>query len=191
MGNSRKFVFLAAVVAFMGAVFVAPAHAQDPAVLTVEKVVATTAPAGSVFTVHVVCGFGETLTVEQDVTFDETGAPTSPNVLAPNSEDICLIQETDTAGATTVTYSCTDNTDPGNGDTPLCEEVNEQGQFVVDYDNEFRPGLEATVTVTNDDFPGGSSSTSSSTTSTTMPASTPPPTSPPARAVTQTPNFTG
>ena len=107
-------------------------------VLTVQKVVQGTVPAGTVFTIHVQCG----QTVNQDLFFDATGSPTNatnPTVIAPQG-GTCNVTETSAGAALSASYACSDNHTTGSA---FCQANNQDVIYVTG------PGQAATVTVTN------------------------------------------
>ena len=105
--------------------------------LSILKVVTGQAPAGTTFTVHVVCSHvvitgvnaqASQTTVDRTLVFDALGHPFSggnPTVIAAFT-DTCNVTETASGGATTVSYACRDNhsTDP-----PFCQASNQDVVF--------------------------------------------------------------
>ena len=105
--------------------------------LSILKVVTGQAPAGTTFTVHVVCSHvvitgvnaqASQTTVDRTLVFDALGHPFSggnPTVIAAFT-DTCNVTETASGGATTVSYTCRDNhsTDP-----PFCQASNQDVVF--------------------------------------------------------------
>lgn len=76
-----------------------------PNMVTITKVVTGSVPAGTTFTVHVVCNVtvGKALHRVTDVVFDSTGTVTSGNaVIGGGLNDECTATETVTGGATSV-----------------------------------------------------------------------------------------
>ena len=133
---------------------VSPAAAQGVVSLTVVKSVNGTFPANTVFTVSVICDPDDPANdVSTTLSFASNGSPLGSNTISLNENDGgCLIRETGTGGAASVTYACTDNTnsvDPQNPNGSICAGLNGAGEFFVDYDVIVVDGLAATVTITN------------------------------------------
>lgn len=168
-------------VATMAVGFVALAAAPGGAggtvtnTVTILKQVVGTPPAGAVFSVSVDCqsilGPGSQAVVPV-VSFDAAGQPTSNNTFTVPAGTKCTITETETAGASTVGYSC--DITRGNTDQigpPFL------GNCTGDNEVTFTDviGDAATITVTN----------------TFVAPPAPPPTPPAVQAVQAAPTFTG
>jgi Domain of unknown function (DUF5979) len=127
-----------------------PAGAGESNSITVEKHVVGTAPAGTTFTVHVVCtqdGAKIPPPVEADVVFDATGTATTPStVTVPFSSGECTATETVTGGAQTVAYACAAEGFNSDGNGVECEDP-EPTSIGALYHNAFQDT--ATITVTN------------------------------------------
>ncbi len=101
------------------------------------KVVTGQAPAGTTFTVHVVCSHvvitgvnaqASQTTVDRTLVFDASGHPFSggnPTVIAAFT-DTCNVTETASGGATTAPYVCRDN---HSTDAPFCQPSNQDVVF--------------------------------------------------------------
>jgi len=164
--RTGRFLLAAGAVALATAALAAPSGAgeQDAAPLTIEKVIVGTPPPGTQFVVEFNCENGNN-TLDQ-VTFDEFGEPVGPNTTFFLDPDECAPTETQTGGASSVSYAC-EGTIPNNspptvpqppesGDWPVtqggritdpCAAAGPQSEpitvFIV------AEGQDATVTVTN------------------------------------------
>jgi hypothetical protein len=191
-------VVVTAVLALSGvASSIAGAGELPLAPLTIEKVVAGTAPPGTTFVVLVECdadiiddGEGGGPTSSALVVFDANGVPAGPNVFELLGDGTCTVQENVAGGATSVTYAC----EGGLNESPMeMDEASSGGDVVASGPPAFEPcasvtasGVEitvetetqfATVTVTN--------------TFASTPTPPPPPPPGPAAAVVAQPRLTG
>jgi hypothetical protein len=142
----------------------------------VEKEVTGSVPAGTTFTVDVLCSSllkaGAAAVLPVEVTFDADGVPTSDNSITTPAGTTCTATETVDGGATSTTYAC-DMVRGSSDDGPPpflgnCTEDNEATFTDVIGDT-------ATITVTN-----------------TFPTAPPEqPITPVAQAVQAAPTFTG
>ena len=171
-------ILVVSAIAFGGVVASAlPSGAGAPAVNTViiEKEVTGDVPAGTTFTVEVLCssilGPGASAVLPVEVTFDADGDPTSDNSITTPAGTKCTATETATGGATSTAYACDMVRGPTDDDPPFlgnCTEDNEATFTDVIGDT-------ATITVTN-----------------TFPTAPPDePITPVAQAVQAAPAFTG
>jgi hypothetical protein len=88
--------------------------------VTIKKTVVGAVPAGTTFTVHVVCQItiGKHLPTTRDVIFDATGTATSGNaVIGTTDFEECTATETVTGGAIKVGFDCTSTSDDAECDT--------------------------------------------------------------------------
>jgi hypothetical protein len=179
MRTSIRIVVVTALALGAVAFAAVPSGAGAPAVNTfvVEKHVSGPAPAGTTFTVEVVCesilqphAQAPTLV---EITFDADGNPTSDNSLTTPAGSECTATETDAGGAASTSFACA----IVPGDTPGAE-CGDGGNSAAFFDV---IGKTATITVTNT-FAG------TPTTPTTPPLQ---PVTPAAQAVQAAPTFTG
>jgi hypothetical protein len=131
----------------------ARAGVQPAATLTVLKTVSGPVPTGATFTVKIECDHalidtGTGSAISADVTFDATGQPTSADTVGFNDTGQCIINETATGGATTVTFSCTGSPGPAEPGAPqVCPEAGPQPTSISV--NILTDDQTATVTVAN------------------------------------------
>ena len=148
----KLFGVVAAVALASGAMFalVGPASAdvqQGPNTLNIQKSVVGVAPSGTVFSVQVSCSASSLPTNTQTVWFDHTGHASdaagnqiSAPVLHPRLSDVCTVSETNSGGASSVSYAC--SASGGTDNRTTCN-----GGHEVDYvDTDMGVG---TITVTN------------------------------------------
>lgn len=170
---SKKVLVLAAFAILAVAWPAAPTQAGEfERFIEIEKVMVGGGPSGP-FEMMFQCteGGGGTSPINDGETLEVGVQPTEP--------DTCTITETDSLGATTVTYSCTvlPFGDPGGA---TCDDDN-----TVSFDGDLQGAVH--ITITNDFTPAPTTTTTSPTTSTTAATTT----TAAAAAVAITPTFTG
>jgi len=144
MKTVRVMAMMAGVLGML-ALFAAPVSAGQsfPNMVTIKKVVSGAVPAGTTFTVHVVCNVtvGKGVPVVTDVLFDSTGAVTSGNsVIGALASYECTATETVSGGATSVGFACAKT-----GVRAVCTETSTSAS--VEFIDE--TGSTGTITVTN------------------------------------------
>ena len=151
MRNSVRILVVSAI-AFGGVVASAvPGVAGAPATNTfiVEKEVTGPVPAGTTFTVDVLCtsilGPTATAVLPVEITFAADGTPTSDNSVTTPAGTKCTATETANGGAAAVAYQCDIVRGPTDDDPPFL------GNCTGDNEATFTDviGDAATVTVTN------------------------------------------
>ena len=141
MGSNRGLRFASVAVGLVALGLFGPAtvsSGQIAAPLTVVKVVAGTAPAGTTFSVTIACTPGTIVAPNNNqitMTFNATGQPQGVNTISFNGPTSCTVTETVTGGASTVQYSCTSSL-PSDG-------TGSSGAFPS------QPGIAATTTTTS------------------------------------------
>jgi hypothetical protein len=163
----RRVLTIAGFVTSLLAGFVVPAGAgEDPfQVLNVTKVVEGSPPAGAEFVVEVECSNDQGPTESDTLTFDGSGTQVFD---AGGASTECTATETESAGATTVTYSCEEVS------AAQCDAAGNAVTFTSDV-------AEATITVTNTFTPAPPP----------PPPPSPEPALPPAPVLAARPVFTG
>jgi hypothetical protein len=145
-------ILVVSAIAFGGMVAGAiPSGAGAPATNTVivEKEVFGEQPAGTTFTVEVLCtsilGPAATAVLPVEITFDAIGTPTSDNSVTTPAGTKCTATETVTGGAEDVSYACDMVRGPTDDDPPFL------GNCTDDNETTFTDviGDTATITVTN------------------------------------------
>jgi hypothetical protein len=133
----------------------AGAGEQLAAPVTIVKTVSGPVPVDTTFTARIECDHaildtGSGSVVSATVTFDATGQPTSADTFDFNDTGQCIINETATGGAATVTYACVgvQPVEPPAPDAPqVCPEAGPQSASISV--NILSNNQSATVTIAN------------------------------------------